>query len=446
MINKYIKIKSSESFLARLVHSSLAYIFIYGFYSFYPGENRETGLIIQIIAFLMFINAIVRFSINVLYHQKKIKLKLKNIIKYIASLTVLNAFGWSAMLSCILFAPTLDVHFAILASLISFSLVANSVYILAAYPWINFTFSFCSLAPLVIFTILYGHQNNEPKFYYFSFLFFVYISYVYRQTKRANKEEIDRYTLEYELRKSIIIQNRSSKIIQEQNVINFHNSRLSSLGEMTSSIAHEINNPLTIVIGNIQSILRRNEDLKEEVKDNLTRTLIAAERITKIIKSMKLFSNKNDDQQLKYVSIRSILESSYNLYSERAKYLGIEIEINLNHDCEIKCNQVQISQILINLINNAIDAVEFLENHERKIIINIFQMNQCLAINVINLGPQIKAEIIEKIFLPFYTSKPIGKGTGLGLSISKKLAQSNGGNLVLLPDTPNTTFQLTIPI
>ena len=101
---------------------------------------------------------------------------------------------------------------------------------------------------------------------------------------------------------------------------------------------------------------------------------------------------------------------------------------------------------LINLIYNAIDAVEFLENHERKIIINIFQMNQCLAINVINLGPKIKAEIIEKIFLPFYTSKPIGKGTGLGLSISKKLAQSNGGNLVLLPDTPNTTFQLTIPI
>ena len=446
MIKKYVIIKSSESFLARLVQSSFAYIFIYTFFFLYPGQFNTNKTLVKYTAFLMLINAIFRFTLNFLYSKKKVKIKLKKILFYISTATVINAFGWSIILFGILFSNQLDINFALFAAIVSLTLVANSIYILAAYPWINYLFSALSFMPLILFSILYGYKNHDPQFYYFTFLFFVYLAYVYKQAKRANKEESDRYSLEFELKKSIIMQNRSNKIIQEQNLINFHNARLSSLGEMTSSIAHEINNPLTIVIGNIQSIIKRHHELSDDLKENLSKTLTAAERINKIIKSMKLFSNKNDDQTFKYYSINSIIESSYNLYSERAKHLGIEIEVQNNYDCEIKCNQVQISQILINLINNAMDAVEPLQSSERKIAIIVYKLDNYLAINVENAGPPIPAYMLDKIFQPFFTSKPIGKGTGLGLSISKKLAQLHQGNLILASNTKHTTFQLTLPL
>lgn len=446
MIKKYVLIKSSESFLARLVQSSFAYIFIYAFFFLYPRKNLTNQSLIKVSSLILLIIAIIRFSLNFLYSKKKIKVKLKKMVNLISTFTIINAFGWSIMLTGILFSKPLDVHFVLFAAIVTFTLVANSIFILAAYPWINYLFSTLSFIPLITFTFSYGNETKDQNFYYFAFLFLVYLTYVYKQAKRANKEESDRYSLEYELKKSIIMQNRSSKIIQEQNIINFHNSRLSSLGEMTSSIAHEINNPLTIVIGNIQSIIKRHPEISEELKENLSKTLSAAERINKIIKSMKLFSNRNDDQQMKYYSIQSIIESGYNLYSERAKHLGIEVNVHIHHDCEVKCNQVQISQILINLISNAIDAVDGLEEKEKYVSMIVFKRENELVINIENGGPQISQTMIDKIFQPFFTSKPIGKGTGLGLSISKKLAQLHNGNLILLSDNQKTTFQLTLPL
>jgi signal transduction histidine kinase len=446
MIRKYVKLKSSESFLARLVQNSFAYIFIYSFFFLYPSKSITNQSLIKVSSLVLLINAILRFSLNFLYTKKKLKVKLRKMIFFISTFTIINAFGWSIILTGILFSKPLDVHFVLFAGIVTFTLVANSIFILAAYPWINYLFSTLSFIPLIAFTFSYGNETKDQNFYYFAFLFLVYLTYVYKQAKRANKEESDRYSLEYELKKSIIMQNRSSKIIQEQNIINFHNSRLSSLGEMTSSIAHEINNPLTIVIGNIQSIIKRHPEINEELKENLSKTLSAAERINKIIKSMKLFSNRNDDQQMKYYSIQSIIESGYNLYSERAKHLGIDINVHIHHDCEVKCNQVQISQIFINLINNAIDAVDGLEEKEKYVSIIVFKRENELVINIENGGPKISQVMTDKIFQPFFTSKPIGKGTGLGLSISKKLAQLHNGNLTLLSDTQKTTFQLTLPI
>lgn len=446
MIKKYVNIKTREFFLSRLVQSSFAYIFIYAFFFLYPSKSESNLILIKTTSLLMFFNAFFRFSLNLFYSKKKIRIRLKRMIHIIAIFTILNAFGWSIILYGILFSNPIDIHLSLFAAIVTLTLVANSIFILAAIPWINFLFSTLSFIPLIHFTIYYGDKNNDPQFYYFSFLFFVYLGYVYKQAKRANQEEIDRYSLEYELKKSIILQNRSNKIIQEQNLVNFHNARLSSLGEMTSGIAHEINNPLTIVIGNIQSLIKRHPELSEEIKENLSKTLSAAERINKIIKSMKLFSNRNDDQQMKYYSITNIIESSYNLYSERAKHLGIEIEVHINHDCEVKCNQVQISQILINLINNAMDAVESLEHKERYVKIHVDKINNTLVISTENGGPKIPSTMIEKIFQPFYTSKPIGKGTGLGLSISKKLAQLHQGNLILNTEAYNTVFQLILPL
>jgi hypothetical protein len=113
----------------------------------------------------MLINAIFRFVLNLLYSKKKIKIKLKKILFYISTLTVINAFGWSIMLYGILFSDQLDINFALFAAMVTFTLVANSIYILAAYPWINYLFSTLSFIPLILFTISYSHKNNDPQFY-----------------------------------------------------------------------------------------------------------------------------------------------------------------------------------------------------------------------------------------------------------------------------------------
>jgi PAS domain S-box-containing protein len=225
------------------------------------------------------------------------------------------------------------------------------------------------------------------------------------------------------------------------------NSKMAALGEMAGGIAHEINNPLTVIQGNAKQLLialekgQLNEDLVRKVVDKVTNT---TQRIAKIIKGLKSFARDGGGDPFTDCSLRMILEDTTAFCEARLRNHGVQLTINeLQEDLKIRCRPVQISQVLLNLIHNAEDEVREKENPWIKI--DITQDQYWVNIRITDSGSGIPKDIAERIMLPFFTTKEPGKGTGLGLSIASGIIKSHGGNFYLDQDSPNTSFIIKLP-
>lgn len=219
-------------------------------------------------------------------------------------------------------------------------------------------------------------------------------------------------------------------------------SRLASLGEMAAGLAHEVNNPLAIIDGNLELLRKwRNDEQKFAIK--LSNVKSAVDRIAKIVRAMRVFARKEDRDVPELLSVDSVVESVVALAQERIKKRGIELGTSLNATSVISLQEVALGQILINLLNNAVDAVENV-NH-KKIEVVTRESNDLVEILVSDSGPGINSTLREKIMEPFFTTKAVGKGTGLGLSVSLRLAEAMGGALELQEGVPQTCFAIKIP-
>lgn len=225
------------------------------------------------------------------------------------------------------------------------------------------------------------------------------------------------------------------------------NSKFAALGQMSSGIAHEINNPLTIIKGLTYIIPKMVEtDNKQKIIDSTKKIEDTVDRIAKIIKSLRAYARDEAQEPLKKESVTTIIYSTLDLCSEKYKNMGIELQINLpSTDIYINARAFQISQILINLLNNASEEVLKYDD-SRWIRISAKQSHLGkVEISVENSGPKIPSEIAAKLFVPFFTTKEPGKGTGLGLSISQGIAKTHNGDLKLDISGPYTKFILILP-
>jgi C4-dicarboxylate-specific signal transduction histidine kinase len=142
--------------------------------------------------------------------------------------------------------------------------------------------------------------------------------------------------------------------------------------------------------------------------------------------------------------IKTIVDETLAISESRLKKADIEIDATLiPADLSCMCRAVQISQVLINLINNAVDAIQDLP--EKWIRIDARLQKGMIHIAVTDSGHGIPKDLADKIMKPFFTTKGVGKGTGLGLSISRGIAQDHGGDLTLDEDSPHTRFVLILP-
>jgi len=238
-------------------------------------------------------------------------------------------------------------------------------------------------------------------------------------------------------------------VIEQQQMKLAETARLSSLGEMASGIAHEINNPLTIIYASTKTIKKLLE------RDRLTNELLikvmndiesTVERVTKIVKSMRNISRVSDGEDFLTVSLESIIEDVMVLCSEKFRNNNIDFEVLMTDkekESYLLCDRIQISQVMINLIGNAFDAVE--NDDEKWVRVRTCLDGEFFQIRVEDSGKGIPPEIKAKIFNPFYTSKEVGKGTGLGLSISAEIMINHGGRLILDEKAANTCFVLEFP-
>jgi len=228
-----------------------------------------------------------------------------------------------------------------------------------------------------------------------------------------------------------------------------HSAKLAAIGEMAAGVAHELNNPLTVIIGTAQMMLREMEDDRPE-KELLRDIINSGLRCKKIIQNLLTFS-RQDQQPFEPTDLNEVVERVLSLIKYQINKNKIEIALNLSCDLpKIMANSQQIQQVLINFLLNARDALEGVER-EKKIEVRTFtypdKSREMVAISVTDNGVGIEPENLSKIFNPFYTTKEATKGTGLGLSVSLGIAEAHGGSIEV-ESTPGkgSTFTLLLPV
>jgi PAS domain S-box-containing protein len=220
--------------------------------------------------------------------------------------------------------------------------------------------------------------------------------------------------------------------------------KMAALGEMAAGVAHEINNPLAIIAGRagiLLGMVEEGEIDKDFLKEGLSRIDATCLRIEKIVKGLRNFSRETSNDPMTLVEIGLIINDTLSLCRERVVKNNVNLTVEGVMGAELLCRPVQISQVLINLIGNSIDAIRDLQ--EKWIIIRVENKNNRLIISVTDSGSGIAPEVADKMMQPFYTTKEVGKGTGLGLSISKGIVEAHEGEMAYTLHQGHTRFEMT---
>jgi histidine kinase len=216
-------------------------------------------------------------------------------------------------------------------------------------------------------------------------------------------------------------------------------SKMATLGEMATGVAHELNQPLA-VIKTASSFFMKKVNKAERIEDSILATLAKeidshVDRATKIINHMRQFGRKSD-MEFEKVQVNAVLRKAFEFFSQQLKVRGIDVVWDLApNPPPIKADADHLEQVFINLLINARDAIEAKWQagagplEEKRIILRSKVGGQTLYVEVEDTGTGIAKPILNKIFEPFFTTKEVGKGTGLGLSISYRIVQDIGGTI-----------------
>ncbi len=226
-----------------------------------------------------------------------------------------------------------------------------------------------------------------------------------------------------------------------------YSARLATLGEMAGGVAHEINNPLSIIVGKMAILKKRvmgGENDPQILLPPIQLVSDTADRIAKIVRGLRTFSRNSEQDPMSEEDLGEIIEQTLDLCQERFKGHGIDFRIHYPKNTQITCRPAQISQVLMNLLNNAYDAVENLAEKWVDVSVDTSSSNT-IRILVTDSGHGISPEIEQKLMQPFFTTKELGKGTGLGLSISDGIIREHKGSLYYDRSSPHTRFVIELP-
>ena len=223
-------------------------------------------------------------------------------------------------------------------------------------------------------------------------------------------------------------------------------AKFAALGEMAGGIAHEINNPLSIIHGKasfLKVTAEANMYNRDKFVNDVDKIIKTSIRISKIINGLRSFSRDGANEEPVWISFNKIIEDCLDLTSEKLISANIKLNLKYNKDIELLAVPVQLSQVFLNLISNSIDALTQL--NDRQITIETQFLNNQLKIIFSDTGSGIPEQIRQKIMQPFFTTKEIGKGTGLGLSISKGIIEQHNGQFYYDDTAGTTQFVIMLP-
>jgi C4-dicarboxylate-specific signal transduction histidine kinase len=222
--------------------------------------------------------------------------------------------------------------------------------------------------------------------------------------------------------------------------------KLATLGELTTGVAHELNNPLNnigLFIGNVIDHIKLGQVDPERIKSDLAKATEQVRKATEIITHLRTFG-RPAPVALERVDVDEVIARSLSLVQEQLRSRAIEVSVERTGDLRVLGNAIQLEQVFINLLTNARDALADAER--REVAITAAEAGETVRISVADTGSGIPPEISQRIFDPFFTTKEVGGGTGLGLSITYSIVKEHGGQ-IWVEGRPGrgAVFQIELP-
>jgi C4-dicarboxylate-specific signal transduction histidine kinase len=248
------------------------------------------------------------------------------------------------------------------------------------------------------------------------------------------------------LRLDIAARERAEQALADTRQASITAAKMAALGEMSANVAHEVNNPLAAILLRAE----RLEKLAGQGRLDTAATLRTAREITgtvgrirRIVDALRSFARQGDLDPVQAESVLRIVSDTLELSGQRYRMSGIDLIVDpISPLLYADCRAPQVSQILMNLLSNAHDAVE--RTASPWVRIGVEEDVDQVRIVVTDSGRGIPPEIAARMMEPFFTTKAIGRGTGLGLSVSKGIAEAQGGRLELDRRSDRTRFVLTL--
>lgn len=263
---------------------------------------------------------------------------------------------------------------------------------------------------------------------------------------RRENMKVEYYSI---LARDVTVKRKAEEDAKRQQLEMAHLSRLLSVGEMATGLAHELNQPLAAILNYSRGAQRRLEEGCDDPVSTANRAieLISrqAKRAAEIIKRMRSFVRKTEYQRLRFSINDTCVDVSKFLHQEAQDH-NIRFQMDLDpSNPTLLADKIQIEQVLLNLMRNAIEAYSGCECSERPVILTTRQEGKSLNITVADKAKGISSESLDKLFEPFYTSK--STGLGMGLPISRTIIETHGGQLWAESDGHSgTCFHIKLPL
>jgi two-component system NtrC family sensor kinase len=269
---------------------------------------------------------------------------------------------------------------------------------------------------------------------------------VMRDRLRTALGEINQFTQKLETK----VEERTLQLKAAQKKL-LQSDRLASLGQLSASVAHEINNPVSGVL-NLSMLLQRMlkddgipQNRIPEFRRYLGQVTSETARVGRIVSDLLAFSRRGKPQQAP-ADLNKILRMTLSLVEHKMKLSNVAVETTLCEDLPAApCDSSQIQQVVLNLVLNAAEATQ--SKTERRVTLSTAKGDGAVLLHVSDNGEGILPENLTKIFDPFFTTKPEGKGVGLGLAVSYGIIEAHGGDLEVKSTVgEGTTFTVSLPL
>jgi PAS domain S-box-containing protein len=276
------------------------------------------------------------------------------------------------------------------------------------------------------------------------------------ETLQRAKEELERHVAERtaalrsaneRLQQLLVERSRAEEVQQQQQAQLAHVSRLSVMGEMAAGLAHELNQPLFAIQNYAAGILRRwsaPEDCRPELREVIVQIAQQSTRAAVIIRRVRDFARKQLSERVP-LTLNVVIEDVLQLLGNEIRQQRVEVQLSLAEQLPaVLVDRVQLQQVLVNLIRNALEAMADIPIHQRVLNISTSLTAEEIHCLVEDTGPGIAADVRQHLFEPFVTTKQ--SGLGMGLSISRSIIEAHGGQLQAEPGRLGAAFRFSIPL
>ncbi|GIL17516.1 MAG: hypothetical protein BroJett040_12670 [Oligoflexia bacterium] len=227
---------------------------------------------------------------------------------------------------------------------------------------------------------------------------------------------------------------------------------INSIKELSGGIAHEINNPLAIILGRAQLVKIRSKKSSlspEFLEESMAKVEEASQRIGSIVSALRLITKDGTKEPISIIEITRLIDNVKTFWAARLKNHEIDFSIQIHcPEARLRCREAQITTVILNLLSNAFHASRSARNEFKNhawIKLEVISSLKGIEISVSDSGAGIPIGNRKRIFDPFFTTREVGDGSGLGLTISHSIATDHGGDLYLDETSEHTKFVVVIP-